>query len=177
MSTRSVTAIRLRRRISLLACLVAVTCLVIACPSGRSSDAVTGKIQVSKDQELRPVAQAQVRLTPVSPDPEAKGADEQPEDPANLRGVSITNDTGYFEILSLSSDQTFQEYGLLRNWRYEIQIQVPGYYIYKGNFAYSKGAEPLEITLEEKGADVVDDSGVIEMDEKAIQSGSIRRGS
>ena len=54
---------------------------------------------------------------------------------------------------------------------------MPGYYIYKGNFAYDKGAKPLEITLQEKGADVVDDSGVIEMDEKAIQSGSIRRGS
>jgi hypothetical protein len=176
MSTRPGNPIRLARRISLIACL-ALLGLAMACPSGRSSDAISGKIQVKKDQELRPVAQAQVRLSPISPDPEAKGADEQPEDPANLRGVSITNDTGYFDILSLSSDQTFQEYGLLRNWRYEIQIQVPGYYIYKGNFAYSKGAEALEITLEAKGADVVDDSGVIEMDEKAIQSGSIRRGS
>jgi hypothetical protein len=149
----------------------------MACPGGRSSDAISGKIMVNKDQELRPVSQAQVRLTPISPDPEAKGADEQPEDPTNLRGVSITNDTGFFEILSLSSDQTFQEYGLLRNWRYELQIQVPGYYIYRGNFPYAKGAEELTITLQEKGADVIDDSGVIEMDEKAIQSGSIRRGS
>ncbi len=176
MPTRPDDLVRLARRISLPACL-ALLGLIVACPSGRSSDTISGKIQVNKDQELRPVAQAQVRLTPISPDPEAKGADEQPEDPVNLRGVSITNDTGHFEILSLSSDQTFQEYGLLRNWRYEIQIQVPGYYIYKGNFPYAKGAEALEITLEEKGADVVDDSGVIEMDEKAIQSGSIRRGS
>ena len=176
MYTPSSTTVRLARRISFVACLVLMATFV-ACPSGRSSDAITGKIMVNKDQELRPVSQAQVRLTPVSPDPEAKGADEQPEDPVNLRGVSITNDTGFFEILSLSSDQTFQEYGLLRNWRYELQIQVPGYYIYKGNFSYANGAEELTITLQEKGADVADDSGVIELDEKAIQSGSIRRGS
>ena len=103
-------------------------------------------------------------------------AREQPEDPVNLRGVSITNDTGYFEITSFSSDQTFQEYGLLRNWRCEITIQVPGYYIYKGPFSYGKGGQELTIELEEKDADVSDLTGVIQIDEKAIQTGAIRRG-
>ncbi len=147
-----------------------------SCDKGRSSDLITGKILTQKDGEARPVAQAQVMIRPTTVDPEKKGADEQPEEPVNLRGVSITNDTGFFEIASLSSDQTFQEYGLLRNWKYEITIQVPGYYIYKGPFSYEKGGIELGIQLEEKGADVVDDSGVILIDEKAIQSGAIRRG-
>jgi hypothetical protein len=151
--------------------------VMMGCPSGgRSSDLIAGKIGTTKDQQEVPVAQAQVMVRPLTVDPEQKGADEQPEEPSNLRGVSITNDTGYFEIAALSSDQTFQEYGLLRNWKYEITIQVPGYYIYRGNFAYSKGGQELTIALEEKGADVIDASGVIEIDEKAIQTGAIRRG-
>jgi hypothetical protein len=165
----------LRGALSLL-CLVAVGVLV-ACPSGgRSSDMIVGKITTLKDQEVRPVAQAQIVIRPLTPDPEQKGADDQPEDPVNLRGVSITNDTGYFEISSFSSDQTFQEYGLLRNWRCEITIQVPGYYIYKGPFSYGKGGQELTILLEEKDADVSDLTGVIQIDEKAIQTGAIRRG-
>ena len=129
-----------------------------------------------KDQEVIPVAQAQVLIKPLTVDPEQKGADEQPEDPTNLRGVAITNATGTFEVATLSSDQTFQEYGLLRNWKYEIQIQVPGYYIYKGPFSYGKGGMEMSIQLEEKGSDVLDESGVIEIDESAIQTGAIRRG-
>jgi len=154
-----------------------VLAALMGCPSGgRSSDLIAGKIGTTKDQQDVPVAQAQVMVRPLTVDPEQKGADEQPEEPSNLRGVSITNDTGYFEIAALSSDQTFQEYGLLRNWKYEITIQVPGYYIYKGNFTYTKGGQELTIQLEEKGADVVDVSGGIEIDEKAIQTGAIRRG-
>ncbi len=149
---------------------------LMACESGRSSDMIAGKIETSKDQQVVPVSQAQVMIRPMTVDPEQKGADEQPEEPSSLRGVSITNDTGYFEIAALSSDQTFQEYGLLRNWKYEITIQVPGYYIYKGSFAYGKGGQELTIELEEKSADVLDGSGVIEIDEKAIQTGAIRRG-
>jgi len=156
---------------------IAALVTLAGCPSGgRSSDIIAGKIATTKDQQTVPVSQAQVMIRPLTVDPEQKGADEQPEEPTNLRGVSITNDTGYFEIVALSSDQTFQEYGLLRNWKYEITIQVPGYYIYRGSFTYTKGGQELEIALEEKSADVLDSSGVIEIDEKSIQTGAIRRG-
>ncbi len=166
-------AIRAAATCSLFLILIAM----LGCPSGgRTSDMIAGKIETSKDQQLVPVSQAQVMIRPLTVDPEQKGADEQPEEPSSLRGVSITNDTGYFEIAALSSDQTFQEYGLLRNWKYEITIQVPGYYIYRGSFAYSKGGQELTIELEEKSADVLDASGVIEIDDKAIQTGAIRRG-
>ncbi|HCP44878.1 MAG TPA: hypothetical protein DIU15_02450 [Deltaproteobacteria bacterium] len=160
---------------ALLVLMLAVA--VAGCPGGgRSSDMIAGQIMTQKDQQEIPVGQAQVMIRPLNADPELKGADDQPEDPTNLRGVAITNDTGYFEIQSLSSDQTFQEYGLLRNWKCEITIQVPGYYIYKGSFSYTKGGQELSIVLEEKGSDVTDLSGVIEIDEKAIQTGAIRRG-
>jgi hypothetical protein len=170
-------SIRAALRLSVAVLCGAAVALMVACPSGgRSSDMIAGKITTLKDQEIRPVAQAQIVIRPLTPDPEQKGADEQPEEPVNLRGVSITNDTGYFEITSFSSDQTFQEYSLLRNWRCEITIQVPGYYIYKGPFSYGKGGQELTIQLEEKDADVSDLTGVIQIDEKAIQTGAIRRG-
>jgi len=139
-------SIRLTLRFGLALLCVAAVALMVACPSGgRSSDMIVGKITTLKDQEVRPVSQAQIVIRPLTPDPEQKGADEQPEDPVNLRGVSITNDTGYFEITTFSSDQTFTEYGLLRNWRCEITIQVPGYYIYKGPFSYSKGGQEFRL--------------------------------
>lgn len=163
-------------KLTLIAVLLCTLAFASSCDKGRSSDLISGRITTLKDGESRPVAQAQVSIVPSSVDPEKKGADEQPEDPINLTGVALTNDTGFFEITSLSSSQTFQEYSLLRNWKYEIQIRVPGYYIYKGPFSYEKGGVELAIELEQKGADVVDDSGVILIDEKAIQSGAIRRG-
>jgi len=174
MSTRS--ARIAPQTFTLLFLLVLSLAFTSSCDKGRSSDLIAGRITTIKDGEERPVAQASVKITPTSVDPEKKGADEQPEDPNNMTGVALTNDTGFFEIASLSSSQTFQEYSLLRNWKYEIQIQVPGYYIYKGPFSYEKGGIELAVQLEQKGADVVDDSGVILIDEKAIQSGAIRRG-
>lgn len=173
-STCSLTSVVLRSLALATLSLLALT--FVGCPGGRSSDAISGLIKAERDQSEVPVSQAQVVVRPLMVDPEQRGADEQPEDPKNLRGVAITNDLGAFEITNMSSDQTFTEYGLLRNWKYEITIQVPGYYIYKGTFAYANGAEELQIMLEEKGSDVTDDSGVIIMDEKAIQQGAIRRG-
>lgn len=163
-------------RVASLTILMIASVFSSSCDKGRSSDLISGRITTLKDGESRPIAQAQVSIVPSSVDPEKKGADEQPEDPINLTGVALTNDTGFFEITSLSSSATFQEYSLLRNWKYEIQIRVPGYYIYKGPFSYEKGGVELAIELEQKGADVVDDSGVILIDPKAIQSGAIRRG-
>ncbi len=153
---------------------LALVVLFTAC-NDRKSDAVGGIIKVTQDQSVHPIAQAQIKLTPLAPNDGSK-SDEQPEDASNLRGVDTTNDTGAFQIATLSSDQTFQEYGLLRNWRYELQIQVPGYYIYKGEFPYESGTRSLEITLTEKGSDVEDDTGGVEIMEDGVQVGTVRRG-
>ena len=150
--------------------------LLAACPGGRSSDLIAGTIKAERDQSEVPIAQAQVSVVPLGIDPELRGGDEEPEPVKHLRGLDITNNSGYFEVGSLSSDVTFKEYGLLRNWRYQIQIQVPGYYLQTAEFSYTKGGQEMNITLEEKTSDVVDDSGVIEIDESAIQTGAIRRG-
>lgn len=161
----------------LVAAIILAMGLAPACGGGgRSSDIIQGQIGTTRDQADVPVAQAQVMIRPLTVDPEQKGADEQPEDPVNLRGVAITNDSGFFSVKALSSDQTFQEYGLLRNWKYEITIQVPGYYMYRGTFGYGKAGQELAVQLEEKSTDVLDESGVIQIDERAIQTGAIRRG-
>lgn len=163
-------------RALMISSLFLVLALLAACPSGRSSDLIAGTIRTDRDQAEVPVAQAQVSVFPAGVDPALRGGDEEPEPIKNLRGLDITNDSGYFEITDLSSDVSFKEYSLLRNWRYELRIQVPGYYIYKGHFTYTRGGQELMILLEEKTADVIDDSGVIEIDETAIQTGAIRRG-
>ena len=155
---------------------VLLLCLFAACPGGRSSDLIAGTIRTEQDQREIPVGRAQVSIFPVSLAPELRGGDEEPEDVKHLRGLDITNDSGYFEIQALSSDVSFKEYGLLRGWKYEVRIQVPGYYIYKGLFSYTNGGQELKIHLQEKTADVFDDAGVIEIDESSIQTGAIRRG-
>jgi hypothetical protein len=155
--------------------LALITVASISCKQ-RSSDAVTGIIQVVIDQEVRPIAQAQIRLIPKAPTDGAKRVDEQPEDPVNLRGVDTTNDTGVFEILALSSDQTFQEYGLLRNWTYELQIQVPGYYLFTGEVAYADGGRAVQVELRQKGNGVDDDTGGVEVVIDGLAMGSVRRG-
>jgi hypothetical protein len=81
--------------------------------------------------------------------------------------LSVTNGVGSFEIATLSSGQTFQVYGLLRHWTYEISIGVPGYWIYQGSFTYSKGAQEIEIHLEKKTAGAVDPSTIIEMEPRS----------
>ncbi len=159
-----------------VSCVLVLIAFLVACPGGRSSDMVAGTIRTVRDQQEIPVAQAQVTVFPVTVDPELRGADEQPEPVKHLRGLSLTKDSGYFEIAELSSEVSFKEYPLLRNWKYEVRIQVPGYYIYKGHFTYTRGGQELSILLEEKAADVIDDAGVIEIDESAIQTGAIRRG-
>ncbi|MEE2830590.1 MAG: hypothetical protein VX498_15490 [Myxococcota bacterium] len=158
-------------------CALLVLALLMACPGGgRSSDMIAGTIRTVRDQQEVPVAQAQVTVFPVTVDPELRGADEPPEAVKALRGLSLTKDSGYFKIEELSSEISFESYPLLRNWKYEVKIQVPGYYIYKGHFTYTRGGQELSIVLEEKAADVIDDAGVIEIDESAIQTGAIRRG-
>ena len=58
--------------------LALITVASISCKQ-RSSDAVTGIIQVVIDQEVRPIAQAQIKLIPKAPIDGAKRVDEQPE--------------------------------------------------------------------------------------------------
>ena len=78
--------------------------------------------------------------------------------------------------MALSSDQTFQEYGLLRNWTYELQIQVPGYYLFTGEVAYADGGRAVQVELRQKGNGVDDDTGGVEVVIDGLAMGSVRRG-
>ena len=163
-----------RSNLTLLVTLVALSLALVACRN-RSGDAVGGVIRVTNAEKIHPIAQAQIKLTPLAPIAGAKGVDEQPEAAGNLRGVDTTNDTGAFRIASLSSDQTFQEYELLRNWTYQLQVLVPGYYIYSAEFPFESGTSEVEVTLKQKGNDVEDDSDGVQFHVNGVQMGSIRR--
>lgn len=164
---------RWTRGAALVSALALVLALLGGCPSGKSSNTIAGHIEVTLDQEIIPLANANVMIRPVEPDTEQKRNDDPPEVTVNLRGVSTTNASGSFLVTSLASSATFTEYPLLRGWNYEIRIEAPGYYIYHGSFPYEKGAGYLEIQLEEKDTDdVLDDSGMIEIPEGGLQMGA-----
>ncbi len=156
-----------------VALLTALALLLIAgCPSkGSSSDGLSGHIQVTFDQELIPLAQAIVKIRPVAADENSKKVDEPGELSSNLLGIATTNSAGTFGIATLASNQTFVEYPLLRGWKYSINIEAPGYYIYEGEFTYEKGSAYMEIKLEEKMVDVVDGTGVIAIPEGGLHMG------
>ena len=157
----------------LAAALLLLPVLVVGCPSGKSSNTIAGHIEVTLDQDVIPLANANVMIQPVEPDTEQRRADDAPEITSNLRGVSTTNASGSFVVTSLASSATFTEYPLLRGWNYSIRIEAPGYYIYHGTFPYEKGAGFLEIHLEDKDTDEIDDdSGMIQIPEGGLQMGA-----
>jgi hypothetical protein len=161
------------RGVLLAAALLLVPVLMFGCPGGKSSDTISGHIEVTLDQDVIPLANANVTIQPAKPDAEQRRTDEAPEETSNLRGVSTTNASGSFLVTSLASSATFSEYPLLRGWNYSIRIEAPGYYIYYGDFTYEKGAGFLEIQLEEKDTDNVDDdSGMIQIPEGGLQMGA-----
>jgi hypothetical protein len=151
--------------------LLAVVLLATGCssiPPGRKQDLISGRIFTEKDGIRLPVGQAQLTIRPIHGIRDAWKPDVAPEEPTALRAVAISNGSGYFQISALSSDQTYDEYRLLRRWDYEITIRIPGYSIYEGKFPFLAGPQELSVALEEKGADAPDGPGVIEIDEKAL---------
>lgn len=161
-------------RVATVAGLLLTLTLLAGCPGGgKSSNTIAGHIEVTMDQQVIPLANANVTIMPVEPDAEQRRADDAPEVTANLRGVSTTNASGSFLVTSLASSATFSEYPLLRGWQYSIRIEAPGYYIYYGTFEYEKGAGFLQIELEEKDTDdVLDDSGMIQIPDGVLQMGA-----
>jgi len=162
-------------------CPLRVVVMLLLCWVGLSTsscepeaDYIVGKIVVVRDGKAFPVPEARVQIVPLVP--LKRGKEFKEEDPARLRGLATTQTSGTFRLSSLSSPVTHQEYPLLGSWRYTIQIEVPGYYITSSEFDFDGGNNFLEIAIEEKLLDVVDESGGIEEVEEASPTiGPVRR--
>lgn len=162
----------LPRSIFLTSLLVLLLSGITAC--GAESPWLSGKVLATRSGTAHPISEARVMIVPLLPLKNAKEFRE--EDPGRLRGLATTQSSGTFEVTTLSSPVTHQEYELLRNWRYRIEIEVPGYYITSAEFDYAGGNNYLEIKIEEKLLDVEDDSGGIgEDDHPGPTDGSVRR--
>ena len=151
-----------------------VATLLSGCPKGGvGSRSITGQVMVSRDGKMQPVSAAQVRLWPR--DPSNKGEPFEYEAVQNLRGVTLTRNSGQFEIGSLTSAETHAEYPILKGWNYVIEVEVPGYYITQADFEYKGGQAWVEVAIEEKPVDVLDTSGGVQQDEKKLERGAVRK--
>jgi hypothetical protein len=149
-------------------------CSLLLLPScGTEAPNINGRVGAERQGELSPIAEGQVRLRPLEPGDKGKAFEDEPV--SNLCGGATTHADGSFEITTLASSSTFAEYPLLKGWRYAIEVEVPGYYIARGQFEYAGGNQFLEIKIEEKVVDVLDDGGVMEENQKKIHHGAVRR--
>lgn len=160
-----------RTSLSLVSLLVALVLLPGGCPS--ASKVITGQINVTRDGQTSPVADAQVRLWPKDPGPKAELFEY--EAVQNLRGVAVTRASGQFEIGMLTSGETHAEYELLKGWTYTIEVEVPGYYITSSDFEYTGGSAWVEMAINEKPVDVLDTSGGVKENEKELSRGAVRK--
>ncbi len=153
--------------------LMVVSMLVLpgGCPSAAKT--ITGQINVTREGQTSPVADAQVRLWPS--DPGKKSVLFESEPVSNLRGVGLTRASGQFEVSSLTSAETHAEYELLKGWTYTIEVEVPGYYITSSTFEYAGGQAWVEMVIDEKPVDVLDTSGGVQENEKELSRGAIRK--
>jgi len=120
--------------------------LLVACaavPRAGSADRVAGTVH---DDGERPLGNVQVVISPLEPlGPRARS---EPEPLDRLRGVSVTDPDGRFEITGLASSHTFEEYPLLRGWRYEVRAQLSGYQLWSNTFDFTRGGLQLTVHLE-----------------------------
>ncbi len=161
-------------KLTALALILLLAGVLEACPrGGAESGNLTGRVVALRNGELVPVADALVTIWPQLPG--AKGDRFEAEPVKNLRGLSTTRAGGTFEISRLSSPVTQEDYGLLRDWTYGIEVEVPEYYVVRDEFDYLGGYQHIELEIEEKVVDVLDTTGGIQEKERELHRGSIRK--
>ena len=134
---------------------------------------LSGQILVDRDGKLEPVGGARVFLYPKAP---LKKGKEAPEDLTALSSVSTTRDSGNFEFGELSSNVSYENYELMRNWTYRLRIEDTAFYIKDILFDFEGGENFVEVILEEKSVDVeAEEGGAIGEDGHMSTSGSVRR--
>lgn len=138
----------------------------------KSPKIIEGSVFGFSDGSQEALSVVLIELRPVAP---LKGKDRRPA--PDLVGVGVTDGDGKFTVIDLLSKSRKQSYPLLVNWTYHAKVVAPGHYVFNGIVSYYGEDEPWDFMLEAKVTDVVDDSGVITPEERALQRGATRRGS
>ena len=134
---------------------------------------LSGQILVDRGGKLEPVPMAKIFIYPKAP---LKRGIDAPEDISVLSGAATTRDSGNFEINELSSNVSYENYELLKNWSYRLRISDTAYYLKEIEFDFEGGNNYVEVILEEKQVDVEAGEGEnIGEDTHKSTSGAVRR--
>lgn len=140
-------------------------------PESGSAAVIGGSITGFTEGSEEPLSEVRIELRPVAP---LKGRDRRPA--PDLLGLALSNGDGSFQVTELHSSSQRRAYPLLVGWTYEAKVIAPGHYIFHGIVNYFGGSDPWDFMLEARVTDVVDDSGTIAPDDRALQRGATRRG-
>ena len=133
---------------------------------------IAGSVTGWSDTDSKPLSAVRITLRPIKP---YKGRSKSPA--PDLVGVATSLMDGSFSITELASPSRRKTYPLMPDWTYEVKVIAPGHYVFQGLVDWDGKAEPWDFMLEERVTDVVDESGTIGPDERALQRGATRRGS
>ena len=171
-----------RRPLSLLALLLFVASGCATTGKARQiSGKILGKLAWESPAEAAPVLNARVQIgvaRAVAKRPDTGPRFELPhglDALTNLRGVAVTAGDGLYAFEALFTPWVDEDYPLLQGWEYNVEVVAPGYYIFTTSFVY-EGQDPgLELVLERKPRDVVDDTGGVQENTYVIKPTTARR--
>ena len=151
--------------------LLAAPSLVVAAPKKAESREILGSVWGFSEGNEEPLVSARIEIRPIEP---LKGKDRRPA--PDLAGVAVSDAEGNFTISDLSSVTQQRSFPLLPDWKYLAKVVAPGHYVFNMIIDYRGEDEPWDFMLEAKVTDVVDDSGTVTPEERALQRGATRRG-
>ncbi len=132
------------------------------------SGSVLGKLAYEPDVAAQPVTNARVLIAvaeAVSKKPETGPRFELPyglDALTNLRGIAVTAPDGTYTFDALFTPWVEEDYPMLKGWRYDVEVDAPGYYVFRTSFVYEGKDPTLDWVLERKANDVIDDTGGVQ---------------
>ena len=155
-----------------LGLMLASALFLIATPALAGGPTLEGKV-VGTDGEMEtPLENVRINITPLGP---IKGKKRAPVD--DLVGVATTTPLGKFRIGELSSPSKGEEFALMKNWRYRIEIDAAGHYKFDQEIEVKGRAAQLDFVVKSHSYEIVDDTGVVETTNSTIGgNGQVRWG-
>ena len=158
-----------RATLGLMLC-IAVS-LVLATPAFAGGVVVTGKVVGDNGAEEVPLANVRIDITPLGP---VMGKRVAPVD--DLVGVATTTPLGKFRIGELSSPSEGTEHVLLKNWRYRINIQAAGHYLFDQEIEVRGRSTALDFVVKSRDYAVLDETGPVGENQTLSKGGAVRKG-
>lgn len=153
------------------AALASLLVFLLPAPGHADDPAIRGSVTGYSDADSKALSMVRIELRPIKA---YKGKGRTPA--VDLIGVALTELDGSFSITELASPSKRKAYPLMPDWTYQVKVVAPGHYVFQGLVDWDGKDEPWDFMLEEKVTDVVDDTGTIGPDDRALQRGATRRG-